>query len=88
MGRSSGPDVSFAYHNPFIGGQFLQAHRPPRMEFLGADGDFRAQPQLAAVGKARRGVDIDDRRIDLVQKTIDGGGIVRQNTVECAVLCC
>ena len=38
--------------NPLVGGQRFQTHRTTRVQFLRADGHFRAQTKLSTVGEA------------------------------------
>ena len=64
----SGADLSVADAEPFVAGQFVQAHRAARADFVRADADFRAHAELAAVGEARAGVPIHCRRIHLGEK--------------------
>src|SRR5262249_3466101 len=58
------PDLSAAPYHVLIATQFLQATRPTRVVFVGADADLGAQAELIAVIEARARVDHDRRRID------------------------
>src|SRR5207253_1920909 len=66
--RCSGPDLALAQHDPLLGRETLQPHRPARMELVGGDADLRAEAVLEAVGEARAGVDHHARGIDLAQE--------------------
>ena len=63
-------DVAVAIANPFVGGEFFQPHGTACVEFLGADGDFCAQAELAAIVEAGRGVNEYGRRTEGIDKTV------------------
>ena len=50
----------------FVSRQLPHPHRPSGVQFLRADADLAAEPKLATVAKARRGVGVDDRAADFV----------------------
>ena len=54
-------DLSFARDNEFIGSEFLQPHRPARVQLIGADPDFRAHAKLRTIGESRGSIHIDRR---------------------------
>jgi hypothetical protein len=41
---TSAPDVPIPIHHPFVAGQFIDAHRAARMQFVGADADTAPMP--------------------------------------------
>src|SRR5258708_25795442 len=77
----SRPDVIVAPDDPFVAGQFTQAQRAARVQFLRADGDFRAQTQLGAVSETSRGIDVNRCRIHFVHEARGVGLVSRQDTI-------
>src|SRR3954471_5213513 len=65
---SSAADFAVSEDYPLEGRQALQAHRAARMELVGADADFRAQPVLEAIGEAGAGIHHHAGRIHLAQE--------------------
>src|SRR5699024_5001485 len=61
--RSLLPGLSVAVDDVFAGGQLFHTHGAAGVHLLGRDADLRAQTELAAVGEAGGGVDIDRRRV-------------------------
>ena len=45
------------------------------MHLAGGDADFRAHAEFAAIGKLRRGIVQQDRRIDLGEEAFDDGRV-------------
>src|SRR6185312_2012159 len=66
-------------HNPLRAGQFAEPHRPAGVQFLGRDADFGAESELAAVGEPGRGVDHDDRGVDLGEESLGVREVVRHD---------
>ena len=66
----SAPHLAVAQAQPFVGGQFLQAHRAARADFVRADADLRAHAKFAAIREARRGVPIHRGRIHFRQELL------------------
>src|SRR5262245_7957839 len=62
------PHLAIAETDPFIAGQFVQAHGAARADFVGADANFGTHAKLATVGKPRRGIPIDCGRIHFPEK--------------------
>ena len=52
------PYLAVSVNQPFVGGDLLQAHRTACAEFLGADADFGAEPELCPVRKTRGRIDV------------------------------
>ena len=50
----------------FVSRQLPHPHWPSGVQLLRADADLAAEPKLATVAKARRGVGVDDRAADFV----------------------
>ena len=61
-------DLPVADAEPFVAGQFVQTHRAASADLVGADADFRAHAEFAAVGEARARVPINRRGIHFGQK--------------------
>src|SRR5258705_3920056 len=66
--RGSGANLSVAGDHVFVGGQFVQPHRPSRVETVGGNSGFGAESEFEAVGEPRRRVNINGSRIDLAGK--------------------
>src|SRR3546814_1987663 len=66
--RSLRPCLTAAPHHPFIGGEAFQRHRPARVHPARRNADFRAEPELAAIGELRRCVHHHDRRVDALKE--------------------
>ena len=62
--RASSTDVAGAFDEVLEGAQLTQADRPACVELLGGVPDLRTHPELAPVGEARRGVDVDAGGVD------------------------
>ena len=71
--------------DPLVSGQCFQPHWATRVEFLCAYRHFRTQTKLAAVGKTRRGVNVNSGRIHFVNKTLGVAHIAGQDRI--GVLC-
>src|SRR4051812_34392169 len=67
MPRRRGPrgsaDVPVALHEVLVRAQLAQADGAARVELVRGVADLRAHAELAAVGEAGRGVDVDARRV-------------------------
>src|SRR5437588_449165 len=74
-------NLSVSLDDVLVAGQFAQAARPSRMEFIGADADFGPQPELASVVEARAGVDHDGRRINRPGKSSRRGQVAGDDRV-------
>ena len=44
-------DLTFAFNNKFIGGQFLESHGAAGMKFISTDADFSPHAEFAPIGK-------------------------------------
>src|SRR6186713_1775832 len=64
------PDLAFAVDDPFARGQSFEPDRPARVQLVGRDADFGAQPVFVAVGKARRRIYYHRARIDFAQEPV------------------
>ena len=64
-GRFLVPDLAVAPHEVLVGGELAQRHRATRVQLLRGDPDLRAEPELGAVGEARRRVDHHGGGVDL-----------------------
>ena len=76
-GAVSSADLAGAAHQVLVGRELAQPHRPARVQAVRADADLGAEAELEAVGEARRGVDEDRGRVDLVQEALGGAGSPR-----------
>ena len=71
--------VAVAIELVLIGRQALEAHRPARVQFAGADTQLSAKSIAEAIRKSRRGILIDACRVDFVHESPRGFGILRHN---------
>ena len=55
----------------FVSRKLPHPHRSSGVQLLRADADLAAESKLATVAKTRRGVGVDDRAADFVQKSLD-----------------
>ena len=62
--RRHGTHVAVALDHVLVGAQLAQADRAAGVELLGRVADLGAHAELAAVGEARRRVDVDAGRVD------------------------
>ena len=53
----------FSMDDVFVGGQLLQPHGAAGVQLLGGDAHLAAEAELAAVGEAGGGVDVDRRAV-------------------------
>src|SRR5688500_15748761 len=67
---SLGPYLPRPFDDPLICGQLAQSHRPARVKLLRRDAHLGSQPELAAIGELRAGVDEHRRGIDFVQEPL------------------
>ena len=74
------PDVAVALDDVLERAQLAQRDRAARVELLGRVADLRAHPELAAVGEARRGVDVDARRVDALLERARGARVARSRS--------
>src|SRR5437867_651475 len=72
---ASGPDLPGAADDKLGRGESFGPHRTVGVELGGGDADLGAEAELASVGKARRRVDHDGRRVDLGDEPFGGGAI-------------
>src|SRR6202171_5735551 len=77
----SRPRLPGAVDAVFEAGQLLGADRTAGVKFPGGDADFRAEAELAAIGKLGRCVMQHDRRIDLVEKFARDGFVFRHDRI-------
>src|SRR5258708_9710215 len=68
----SGSNLSAAPHQILVTGQLFHADRSTRVEFVGADADFRAHPEFAAVGELRGRIVQHDGAVDSREKALGG----------------
>src|SRR4051812_4488703 len=73
----SATDPAVAGPHPPGGGQLREAHGTAGVQLLGGDADLGAQAELGAVGPAGRGVDDDDRGVDLRDEAVRGPDVER-----------
>src|SRR5579872_7373488 len=62
------PRLPVAVNAILEAGELLDADRTARVQPSGGDADLRAETELTAIGKLRRGVMQHDRRIDLAEE--------------------
>src|SRR4051812_12671101 len=62
--KASAPDLARAVDQVLERAQLAQADRPAGVELLRGVADLGAHAELAAVGEARRGVDVDAGGVD------------------------
>src|SRR5205809_7145447 len=62
--RGSGPDLSVAVDDVLERAELAKPDQRTRVELLRGVADLGPYAELPAVGEARRGVDVDARRID------------------------
>ena len=72
-------DLAISVYDILGGCQSQKSHGASRVELLCADADLRAEPELKPVGKAGGGVDINRRRVNLIQKLLGIRIILRDN---------
>lgn len=60
--------MAVAEDDELLRSEAFQPDRAARVQFVGADADFRAEAIFEAVGETGGGVDHDRARIDLAQK--------------------
>ena len=72
-------DVPVALDQVLERAQLAQPDRPARVQLLRRVADLRAHPELAAVGEARRGVDVHAGRVDAELERARGGGVARDD---------
>ena len=58
------PDLSVSANDVFVAVEFFQPHGASGVQFLGGDPHFAAETELAAVGKARRNIDVNRRGVN------------------------
>ena len=63
-------DLSVSVNDILGGGERGQTHRTARVQLLGRNADLRAEAELKAVGKARRRIDIDSRRVHFLKEAL------------------
>ena len=74
---ASSADVPVALDEVLERAQLAQADRPAGVQLLGRVADLGAHPELAAVGEARRGVDVHAGRVDAELERARGGRVAR-----------
>src|SRR5205823_14399241 len=79
--KASGSDLSAADADPLVSGQLLQPHRAAGANFVGADANFRAHAEFAAIGKSGRGVPIDRGGIHFGKELLRMRLVARDNAV-------
>ena len=70
------PHLPRAADDVLVRSQLIEAHGAAGVEFAGADADFRAKTEFAAVGEAGRGVPVNGGRIDFVKIALGRGRVV------------
>ena len=73
--------MAVAVAQPFVGGEFFKAHGAAGSDFVGADADFGAHAEFAAVSEARGGVPIDGGGIDFGQEFFGGGFVAGDDAI-------
>jgi hypothetical protein len=63
----------------FIGSQFTDPHWPSGMQLIGTDAYFRTKPELPAIRKLGRGIEIDTGGIDTVKEYLRCGIVLRDD---------
>jgi hypothetical protein len=79
--RGSVADLAGADADPFIGGEFFEAHGTAGADFVGADADFGAHAELATVGEAGGGIPIDGGGIDFGEELAGGDSVAGDDAV-------
>ena len=74
---ASRTDLAVALDQVLERAQLAQADRAAGVQLLRRVADLGAHPELAAVGEARRGVDVDAGRVDAELEGPRGGGVAR-----------
>src|ERR1700730_13192955 len=77
----SGSNLSAAPHQILVTGQLLDAHRTTRVEFVGADADFRAHPEFTAVGELRGRIVQHDGAVDPRENALGGFRVAGHDAV-------
>src|SRR5580658_7580515 len=80
---NSGADLSGPAQHVLISGQFVESHRPARVQPIGRNSSLGAESKFETVSKTRRRVDVNRSRIDFAFKArsrlrIAGDDRVRQ----------
>src|SRR5664280_2899763 len=81
---ASGPDLPVAPELVLDAGELLQADRAPGVQLLGGDAHLGAEAELAAVGEARRRIDVDAGRVDLGREPPRGAEVLRHDGLRVA----
>ena len=76
--------MSAAADDIFIGAHFAQPHRAAGVQLLRGDAHFAAEAELAAVGEAGGGVDVDRGAVHVLHKVSLRGGVARDDGVAVA----
>ena len=63
-----GADYAVAGYRILVSRKFLKPHRTAGVKFIGRNADLRPHAELSAVGKARRYIVVNARRIDIAQE--------------------
>src|SRR5690606_26144276 len=74
--RALRPDLPVAAHAVLERSELLYPYRAARMHPPGSDSDLRSHAEFAAIGELGGSVVQQDRRIDLVEETLDGSMIL------------
>src|SRR5580658_9316784 len=80
---NSGADLSGPAQEVLIGGQFVESHRPARVQPVGRNSGLGAESKFETVSETRRRIDVNRSRIDFAFKArsrlrIAGDDRVRQ----------
>src|SRR3954451_20288850 len=81
---ASGPDLAVALDQVLEGAQLARADRPAGMQLLRRVADLGAHPELAPVGEAGGGVDVDARRVHAELERPRGGRVAREDRLRVA----
>src|SRR3954471_6737768 len=81
MPRLLRPYLPCPAHAVFEGCELLDADGPARMQTTRRDADLGSKAKLPAIGELGRGIVQHNSRVDLVQETLSGGRIVRDDGV-------
>src|SRR3954454_15925463 len=77
--RSSGAYLAVALDQVLEGAQLARADRPAGVQLLRRVADLGAHPELAPVGEARGGVDVDARRVHAELERPRGRRVARED---------
>src|ERR1700722_18611730 len=77
----SGADLSIPAQEVLIGRQFVEPHRPARVQPIGRDSSLSPESEFEAVSETRRRIDINRSRIDLAFKARGGRRVASNDRI-------